>query len=103
MKIYLAIGAMLLLASCSLGGLSSEQKAAAACRAYALTLETLVPLKPKMTLTQIESVNGSSDVVLPWCRSVASGEPVSSTLFNSIQKKLEQLLMLETELKGTTA
>ena len=104
MKKLIPLVLVLLLAGCTAFSdkISPAQQAGAVCRSYSLVLESLIPLKPKMTLRQVDIVNGTSDVIVPWCKAVAGGESVTDSLIDVAQSRLNELVQLAFDLKGAT-
>ena len=92
---HLAI-VLVLLAGCA--SLTTDQEMAVSCRAYAATLNILTPLKPRMSATQISSVDTAIAFAGPACRDAAAGK-TSAELLTGIRAQLRTMLTVEKELK----
>ena len=92
---HLALLILLALPACA-NPLTVDQEMRLACRSFTATLRVITPIKPTLTMAQIQTVDRTIDQVQPLCHAAAANPAsATSTLLERVQAGLVVLVNAE--------
>lgn len=91
-----ALVVALVLSSCANQPLTVDQQMRLACRSFTATLRAITPIKPTLTMAQIQTVDRAIDEVQPLCHAAANNPAIATTtLLDRVQRGLVTLAQAE--------